>query len=277
MKIAMHGDTILDVPTDSWYSFYNSPYVGHRAGTAVDVYFSSSPLMPVEEGKVIEIRRVRPPQHVKGEIDFVIVMEVGGICLKILHVAPSIKVGERLVLGDEIGTQIISGFFMPWSTKHAHFELRPCNDRIRARGAYPLIPVLYDNVPATCNSEFEVVQKEEHFYWLKPARTNEMAMTPLLSGSLAVEGGIPHYGLVAAFGDVSELRLFGARTHRTDFKSGVSIFPAKFSVLADGQRVRGIGIYCNQPRIKLLGGEFEVGDVVKIEAMRPHISAPQTL
>ncbi len=264
MKIARHGNFFIDVPRDSWYSFFNSPYVGHRSGTAVDVYFSSLPLFPMDSGKVVEIRRVRAPKNLPMEEDYVIAIEISdNICLKVLHVRPCIKEGEKLSLGDPLGEMLISGFFMPWSSKHAHFELRPCKDRIRARGAFPLIPLIKDRVPVSSKNEFLVKEKHEHFYWLVPTHTNGTGMTPI--GNPPLEGGIPHYKYGAVFGNVEKIKLFG-REFNVEKKHGeIGIFYADFPLRVEGQKIRGIGVYCNQEKIKLLGGYFEEGEKIRIE------------
>ncbi len=264
MKIARYGDLFIDVPRDSWYSFFNSPYVGHRAGAAVDVYFSSLPLFPMESGKVVEIRRVRAPKNLPMEEDYVIAIEISdNICLKVLHVKPNVKEGDKLALGDSLGEMLISGFFMPWSSKHAHFELRPCNDRIRARGAFPLTPLIQRLVPRAAGREFIVKEKHENFYWLVPRRTSGRDLTPI--GNPSVEGGIPHYKYGAVFGNVEKINLFG-REFKVEKKYGeIGIFSADFPLRVEGQKIKGIGVYCNQEKIKLLGGDFEEGEKIRME------------
>lgn len=136
MKIAKVCDINFEVPKEVWYSFFNSPYIGHRLGTAIDVYYSERALFPFEEGKIKEVKKIRTPRYVPVDVDYLTIVEVKDFCLKILHVKTSVKVGEQLYLGDEIGEMIVSGFFSPWSDNHTHFELRDCNDRYRARGAF---------------------------------------------------------------------------------------------------------------------------------------------
>ncbi|WP_206203456.1 hypothetical protein [Thermococcus sp. M36] len=55
--------------------------------------------------------------------------------------------------------------------------------------------------------------------------------------------------------------------------NGVSIFGANFKVLANGRIIRGIGVYCNNPMIKLVG-MFEEGEVVKIAFERNQKESP---
>ncbi|USS39813.1 hypothetical protein NF865_05360 [Thermococcus aggregans] len=261
MKIARINDLWLEIP-DVRYSFFDTPYAPHKLGTAVDVYFDEKAIFPFEEGKLVEIRRIRTPRHIPVSDDYLLIFEVGDVCLKVLHVEPELKVGEKVSLGDEIGSLRLSGFFSPWSDKHAHFELRRCEDRYRARGGLTIFPEVKPLVPVVGGREFEVIEKTSYL-WLKPLKTKGKGMTPFGN----IEGGLPHYRYGAIFdGKVAEL--FG-KTFRPDelLPNGVGIFKANFGVFANGIKVKGVGVYCNEERVKLIGGDFEVGDVVEIEVV----------
>ncbi len=269
MQIARFDNLILDVLDSAWYSFFNSPYIGHRTGTAVDVYFPDDALFPLERGKVVKIRKVRAPKHLPYETDYLIVVDVGsGYCLKSLHVRPSVNVGDSVVLGDSLGEMIVSGFFMPWSDRHAHFEIRGCEDSVRARGGMILTPIIQDTVPSVVGNEFMVAERGRHYAWLKPLKTGDSGMTPLKYGDAAVEGGLPHYRVGAVFSSVNELNIFGVDVSVESRIGNVGIFSTNFRIFASGAQVQGIGVYCNQPMIKLIGGRFEVGEVVELDAGR---------
>ena len=265
MIIAKHGEIEIHAPEDTWYSFFNSPYVGHREGSAIDIYFPEEALFPVEEGVVEMIRRVNPPQrYVKGG-DFLTIFRVSdNICLKILHVASKVKIGEKLALGDPIGEQIISGFFMPWSSKHAHVELRRCEDSIRARGGLPLRPIIVNNVPIAHGNEFEIVESSENFCWAVPRKTHGRSMTPIAFKGHGIEGGLPHYEYGAVFSNVDSIHLFGHTVEVTKFTDRIGFFKTDFQILVNNRRVRGIGVYCNQPKIKIIKCSFEKGEEVRI-------------
>ncbi len=267
LKIARYGEIYIHAPSSHHYSFYNTPYIGHKTGTAVDVY-SPEPLFPLEEGRVLSIRKVNPPRHISADRDFVLVIKSGELCLKVLHVEPSVKVGDKLALGELFGKLIPSGFFMPWSDLHTHYELRRCDDPYRARGAYPLQPILHRRVPIARGSKFKVVEKKKSYYWLLPLNTSEMGMTPLGTKHFWIEGGLPHYGYGGVFAESppSFLKnLSGKRLH-----SNVWLFQSKFKVYANGKEVKGVGVYCNNPRFKLLGDDFEEGDIINLE-FRPSL------
>ncbi|AHF80107.1 hypothetical protein [Thermococcus paralvinellae] len=269
MRIAKINELNFEIPKDAWFSFFNSPYPAHKFGTAIDVYFSGKALFPFEEGKVLEIRKVRTPQYVPIREDYLTIFQVEGFCLKVLHVKPSLKLEEKIYLGDEIGELVVSGFFRPWSDKHAHFELRDCKDRYRARGGFLIHPKILKLVPTTRGNEFEVVEKTEHYYWLKPLKRGEKNLTPSTFNRSPVEGGLPHYHYGAVFGKLREVELFGIKVPTVQgLLNDVSLFGVDFQIFANEQKVKGIGIYCNQEKIKLIGGEFEVGDVLKIKFLK---------
>ncbi len=269
MEIAEIRGLNLKIPENAWFSFFNTPYAGHRLGTAVDVYFPDKALFPFEEGRVIEIRKIRTPRYVPVREDYLIIIEVDNLCLKVLHVMPSVKIGEKLSLHDEIGPMIVSGFFRPWSDKHAHFELRDCRDRYRARGGFLMYPKILKLVPAVRGNEFEVVEKNSCYLWLEAVKTGRKNLTPLEFNGIPVEGGLPHYHYGAVFSHAKEIEVFGlSLPAEKELPNGISLFKSHFRVLANEQEVKGIGIYCNQKRIKLIGGNFEEGDVVEIKLGR---------
>ncbi|WP_209478261.1 hypothetical protein [Thermococcus stetteri] len=275
MEIASWGQIRFYTPKDAWWSFYNSPYPAHRLGTAVDVYFPGEALYPLEEGTVLDILKVRTPSHIPVREDYLTVIEVGGACLKVLHVKPTAERGERLSLGDPLGKMVASGFFSPWSDLHAHFELRPCDDAIRARGAFILSPSVYPLVPSAEGNEFEVVECHEHYCWARPVKRGKPSLTPLLSENDPVEGGLPHYRYGALFGKAERVNLFGLELPVVErLPNGVSVFEASFKAMADGREIRGIGAYCNNPFVKLIG-KFEEGEVVEVAFERNQEKSPE--
>ncbi|WP_324735988.1 hypothetical protein VFC49_02115 [Thermococcus sp. SY098] len=269
MKIARVKGLDFKIPKEAWFSFFNTPYPGHKVGTAIDVYFPNKVLFPFEEGKALEIKKVRTPRYVPIREDYLTIFQVEGFCLKALHVKPSIKVGDKVYLGDEIGELVVSGFFRPWSDRHAHFELRDCKDRYRARGGFLMHPKILKLVPTIKGNRFEVVEKTEHYYWLKPLKKGRKNLTPLSFDDIPIEGGLPHYHYGAIFGKRRKVEILEAKfSVDQELPNGVGIFNADFQIFANQQKVKGIGIYCNQEKIKLIGGKFEIGDVVEIRFLK---------
>ncbi|WP_457754004.1 hypothetical protein [Thermococcus sp.] len=70
MRIAKVNELNFDIPKNAWFSFFNSPYPAHKFGTAIDVYFPKKALFPFEEGKVLEIKKVRTPRYVPVGEDY---------------------------------------------------------------------------------------------------------------------------------------------------------------------------------------------------------------
>ena len=198
--MARAGHVKLFLPRSTWYSFFNSPYPAHRLCTAVDAYFESEALTPVEEGVVAEIKwfdapRIRPDAE---KLEPLILLKLsGGLVLKVLHVKPSVHVGEKVYAGDPLGRIVVSGYLYPWSHPHAHFEVRPARDPYRARGALPL-----DITPSVerarsftpGKTSYKVLEIRDHYAWLAPSRRGFSGLS-LLGGW--VDGGIPHYGYAA--------------------------------------------------------------------------------
>ncbi len=266
MYIAESEHMKLWVPEHSHFSFFNSPYIGHREGGAIDIY-SRVPLFPFEEGEVIEIRKVRTPTHIPVSEDFLIAFRLNDeLCLKTLHVKPTVKIGEKLSRGDEFGKLILSGFFMPWSDKHVHVELRRCDDRYRARGAMKLRPIIQELVPSSSQNLFEIVEKKEHFYWIRPLKREEKKQTPIKENDFAIEGGLPHYGHGAVFGNVKKLNFFGKEIECREQRDNLCLFDSQFYLYANSQKIKGIGTYSNLELVKMLGGNFEEGEIIEIRA-----------
>ncbi|MFH1101518.1 MAG: hypothetical protein V1726_05750 [Methanobacteriota archaeon] len=266
MYVAKAKGHYIEVPPGAWYSFYNSPYISHKLGTAIDVYYPDRPLFPFEEGIVKEVKKIRTPKNIAMEIDFLTIIEVNNLCLKILHVKPDVRAGEKVYQGDEFGDLILSGFFMPWSDKHAHFELRDCRDRYRSRGGFPIEPIIVKAVPSISGNEFKVVEKRDTYFWLRPMNVGERNLTPLTYKSVSIEGGLPYYKYGAIFGKEKEVILFGrSLQNRKYLHHQIGIFETNFEVIANDQKVKGIGIYCNQEKIKLIGGIFQEGDIIEIK------------
>lgn len=89
-------------------------------------------------------------------------------------------------------------------------------------------------------------------------------MTPLTYQNVSIEGGLSHYHHGAIFGDFDKVELFGKEIPvKEKLSNDAGIFETNFEVFANGQKVRGIGVYCNQ-KIKLIGGEFREGDIVEL-------------
>ncbi len=125
----------LFAPSDSYFSYFNSPYIGHRRSSSVDIYPSHSewggPAFSPIDGKIVRLkeismgdRKVFPSE----DRDYAIAMkpeEESSYIVRILHCRPSVSVGQSVTKGDEIGGVLRSRFFCFWTGPHYHVEVMP--------------------------------------------------------------------------------------------------------------------------------------------------------
>lgn len=140
MRVLEGAEDVLIVEGD-YLSMTNSPYPPHIVGYAVDIY-PRYPYLPVEKGVVTRVISFPAPKNRPDaeEVDYVINVDLGKHVLKILHVKPAVRPGDKLFLGDYIGEPIVSGYLRPWSDPHMHVEVRKRGDTLRALGSLYLTP-----------------------------------------------------------------------------------------------------------------------------------------
>ncbi|MGB9854865.1 MAG: hypothetical protein ACPLRY_08720, partial [Candidatus Bathyarchaeales archaeon] len=191
-------------PENSKFSFFNSPYPAHTAYSAVDIYsvnaFGGAAPSPVN-GKVVGIRKVNcPEQNFEcSSIDYVILLQSNENLerqIKILHIEPTVEVGDVVKPGDQLGFLLRSGFFNFWTEPHIHIEVRNPSDPIRARGG-----LKFERLIAI--KDFEVEPKELSGVIVESKREYSMlALNSTFNHGIPVrvgeemgllDGGIPHY------------------------------------------------------------------------------------
>jgi len=143
----------VSIPKTSHFSLGTSPYYAHQNGLAIDIYHKLSlenykALSPIK-GIVIKSKElIAPKPRFSDGINKEYLTLIQGKnklkIFKILHVKPSVKVGDKIEVGDEIGSTIKNGYFASWSSPHIHLEIRPRDDVIRARGGESF-SLLFDN------------------------------------------------------------------------------------------------------------------------------------
>ncbi|MEF8780943.1 MAG: hypothetical protein V5A46_09725, partial [Haloferacaceae archaeon] len=130
------------------FSLYNSPFPAHDRGRAIDVYPPSNVARSPVAGEVLQVETVGCPDRPYAvDHDHVIVVRVGevpadarGLTARILHVDPAVEPGDRVAVGDRLGTTVRSGFFGPWVDNHIHLGFRPPDrDPLRASGSLPVV------------------------------------------------------------------------------------------------------------------------------------------
>ncbi len=147
MKLAAtYQDIRLMAPDDAMLSFFKSPFAAHETGSAVDIAygdFGEGAHSPVD-GVVMDIREFDTPTPFKDRDfkEYLTAIRCGEFVVKILHVKPSVEIGDRVRCGEEFGTFIKSGYFYFWNFSHLHVEVRMPDDYLRASNNMPLdIPV----------------------------------------------------------------------------------------------------------------------------------------
>ncbi len=147
MKLAAtYQDIRLMAPDDAMLSFFKSPFAAHETGSAVDIAygdFGEGAHSPVD-GVVVDIREFDTPTPFKDRDfkEYLTAIRCGEFVVKILHVKPSVEIGDRVRCGEEFGTFIKSGYFYFWNFSHLHVEVRMPDDYLRASNNMPLdIPV----------------------------------------------------------------------------------------------------------------------------------------
>jgi len=208
IRVAHSEGVNIYCPENGRFSFFNSPYFAHQSCTGVDIYpdawFNNAAPSPVS-GEIIGIREVNRFQHRDFECsdkDYVILirsLENRDKTVKILHVKPTVKVGDKINVGEKIGILIRSGFFDFWTDPHIHVEVRNPEDPIRARGGCRIKGTIeidsdLDLVDLT-SIKGTVVDSKREYSLIAPEMEFKHGVPVILDGKIGfLDGGIPHYG-----------------------------------------------------------------------------------
>jgi hypothetical protein len=134
----------VSIPMRSHFSIGTSPYYAHQHGLAIDVYQNLSlgnyeALSPIS-GEILKIKTMKAPKAKfkdgtnKEYLILVSNTHYSKTVYKILHVKPKVQEGDKITIGDVIGTTIRNGYFAYWSSPHLHLELKTFENALRAKG-----------------------------------------------------------------------------------------------------------------------------------------------
>jgi len=268
------------------FSLYNSPFVAHDEGRAVDLYPEGDVVPSPVAGEVVETKRVRaPPKEYAADHDWLVLIDTSDAVARLLHVDPSVAVGDRVAVGDPLGETVRAGFFAPWVPDHLHLEFRdPDANPYRASGSKRLAlgvgvePLAWDGTGTVVEAGETWARLDSPAHPAPGERFVGLANGDDASGRppAVVDGGLPHYdggGLLAGkliggseSGGERAVRVAGERVGTA---TGRTVAWDDVTVLANGDPVTGLALFCARDRfgVKLVGEsvDLEVGEDVAVE------------
>ncbi len=274
MAVTLGRDTLLQYRR---FSLYNSPFVAHDNGCAIDLY-PGDEQQPAETapspvaGEILETRTVEaPPQPYAADHDYLILVDTGEYIARLLHVKPGVDAGDTVAVGDPLGELVRAGFFAPWVPNHIHLGFREQEaNPYRASGSLPL-DVAVEPTPVPWDGTGTVTATGETWAWLDapghPAPGETFA--GVASDGAVLDGGFPHYDGGGLLGGGTRAELAGQRVGTV---SGRNVSWDDCTVCANGDRITGIALFCARERlgIKLVGEgvDLVVGEEVRVTLER---------
>ncbi len=264
----------VHAPDDAYFSYFNSPYIGHDNGSAIDIYpkhqeWGGTVETPVS-GKIVKIKKMRmgrPKQFPTHDYDYgigILPEESETDIVRIMHCEPTVAEGEYVTLGDYIGNAIRSRYFNYWTGPHYHVEVQPLNSFQRSSKSYPLeLEYQFESKrPTDAHKDIEFLVKsvtDDHIVGF--AENLEYATIGGLVGlSVAneesevvgiLDGGVSHYKIGGVIG-TAELNqgtcvnlLNSPIGTIRNTKSGVSVFRRGPSITTflDNTALRGLSCF----------------------------------
>ncbi len=261
------------------FSFFASPYPAHREFKAVDIYqgkdFGDMAISPVT-GRVFKILRFDSPTPTSRSLpEYLTLIKRGNYLARIMHIKPSVREGDKIYTGDEIGRFINNGYFFFWVDAGMHIEVRSLNNYLRATDGYELVPKF--------KKKFFKLKSEMIG---KVVNTNKRNITVKLNDSNIVKIGDRYTimdGILSLdYGGVLGRFKINERVYFNGIKIGeinkigsyMSIFRMeKLGVFANDIEFRGVSFMFDGDIIKLIPKRYgepllKTGDYVKIEINR---------
>lgn len=270
MTVTLDRDTLFQYRR---FSLYNSPFVAHDSGCAIDLYPGNEQhtvdIAPAPvAGEVIETRAVdAPPKPYAAEEDYLILVDTGEAVARLLHVNPGVEAGDRIAVGDPLGTLVRAGFFAPWVPNHVHLGFREHGTNYyRASGSLP-IETAVDPEPVPWDGTGTVDGRGETWAWLDgPAHPSPgEAFAGIGSDGGVLDGGFPHYESGGLLGG-GERAVLAGQDVGTVASRDVSWDDC--TVVANGEEVTGVALFCTRDRlgVKLVSEDISLrkGEAVTV-------------
>ncbi|MFT4932916.1 MAG: hypothetical protein ACI91T_002818 [Natronomonas sp.] len=267
------------------FTLYNSPYAAHDRGHAIDLYPGTDDAPSPVAGEVLDVRTYRaPPKDYATEHDHLILIDPdddspgnpSGTVARVLHVDPAVEPGDRVDVGDPLGTLVRTGFFAPWVDNHLHLGFRdPGEDLYRASGSLPLA-IDVEVEPLPWDGTGTIVDRDDTYVVLDapahPAPGDRFAGIAADDGGV-IDGGVCHYeggGILGTDGRDGPVSLLGARIGLAD---GRDLAWEDVAVYANDHRVAGLSLFLARDGdfgAKLIAPDngFAVGDDIAV-SIRP--------
>jgi hypothetical protein len=283
-------------------TLYNSPFIAHDHGCAVDLYPGDATHPdpgdgpPVDApapvaGEVLDTRTVTAPaQPYAAARDHLILVDTAvgdgsafdaaaatetaeAPIARIMHVDPAVEAGDRVAVGDSLGTLVRAGFFAPWVANHLHLGFRPRGtDPYRASGSLLLAldPQLDVRAVPWDGTGTVVATGDTYAVLDTPAHPAPGAAFAGIAASVdgrvvgALDGGLPHYdgGGLLGVGDGADdggtpLSLSG---RRVGVRRERNVSWDALTVRANGDSVRGIALALERERlgVRLVGETIDL-------------------
>ena len=137
----------LFAPADAYFSYFNSPYVGHKQGASIDIYPSheewGGPAYAPIAGQIIRVKKMRMGKKRtfpsdKADFGIAIAPEGSTDIVRILHCVPEVDEGTIVEAGQRLGFLLRSRYFNYWTGPHYHIEIMNARDFGRSTKSYPL-------------------------------------------------------------------------------------------------------------------------------------------
>ena len=259
---------------DSFISFSNSPYIGHRTGTAVDIYpahqeWRTSIQSPIH-GKIIFSKRLTmgaKREFQSEEFDYAIGIqpdENSNTCVRVLHCKPIVEIGDYVDTGSMLGDAIRSRYFNYWTGPHAHVDVLEKQNFLRSSQSFKLNvhgnPLSLQNHEGMGSLECRAVRVTDD-YVIATSKNIPTASDGRFFGHVGklqaqesfgiIDAGLPHYKFGGLYTndtldkdeciDAWKMKIGRIKTHN----AGISVFSmnSKLQIFLNDQAVKGISCF----------------------------------
>jgi len=283
----------LRIPESYHFTLTNSPYYAHLNFSAVDIYppIGESIVLSPFDGILVFYKKLHE-EHICG-------FKADTGYIRVLHVKPIVKEGEKVCTGDVLGELQHSPTFRPWTDYHAHIEIRFNKEFIRARGGQKL-RVGNDIITKLRSSTQDLVLnlnntiiegriyliRREKYIIIKPKHYHSGYLSPIivdingLRGFL--EGGIPYYRhggvLINEYKDTKINVVMGGKPLgyvNKVYEHYLHITPYNIEFHIGKLPLKGISLYINFRYIKAIPKSWEYVDLSEGDEVELTLSNPE--